>query len=130
MAAYSGKNGLIKAGATPVGESKGWTIDEEIEAHDATAQRDATRKDVAGFASFTGSFTVNDDPADLGQQALTLGAEIAFEFMSQGETTGRPKLSGTCLITKIGHVVPMEGINERSYDFKSNGGALVSGAVA
>ncbi len=80
MATHHGKEGVVKAGGTGIGELTGFTLETTADVVEDTQLSDATKSFVAGRTSFSGSLDMNYDETDSPQQTLTVGSEISLFY--------------------------------------------------
>ena len=78
MATHHGKEGVVKAGGSGIGELTGFTLETTADVVEDTALTDATKSFIAGRTSFSGSLDMNYDETDSPQQTLTVGSSIDF----------------------------------------------------
>lgn len=129
MAKTHGKGGSIDIGANLLGETVSWTIDENIDVADQTAQGDTAKTYLTGIADWSGSAECLFDKADTAQAAATLGSTATTHFHPEGQTTGDADWNGTALITAVSLSAPMGDVVKISYTFQGNG-ALTKGTHA
>jgi hypothetical protein len=70
MATHHGKEGVVTAGGTGVGELTGFTLETTADVVEDTALTDATKSFVAGRTSFSGTLEMNYDEQEC--QLITL----------------------------------------------------------
>ena len=78
MATHHGKEGVVTAGGTAVGELTSFTLETTGDVVEDTALTDATKSFVAGRTSFSGTLEMSYDETDSPQQTLTAGTSINF----------------------------------------------------
>ena len=84
MATHHGKEGVVKAGGTGIGEITGFTLETTGDVVEDTALTDAAKSFLAGRTSFSGTLEMNYDETDSPQQTLTVGREnIAQEVQAR-----------------------------------------------
>lgn len=81
----TGKNGQIKIGSTVIADITDWTLDLKIPLADATAMRDAFKKNLSLIREWSG--TVKGFYGNASEQTLTLGSFLAATT-SGGATSG------------------------------------------
>ena len=128
MATHHGKEGVVTAGGTGVGELTGFTLETTADVVEDTALTDATKSFLAGRTSFSGTLEMNYDETDTPQQTLTAGSEIAFVLLPEGNASGDEKFTGTGIITGMSVSNAMDAIVTRSITFQGTG-ALVRATV-
>jgi len=121
MATHFGKEGVVTAGGTGVGELTGFTLETTADVVEDTALTDATKSFVAGRTSFSGTLEMHYDETDSPQQTLTAGSEIAFILLPEGNASGDEKFSGSGIITGMSVNNAMDGIVSRSVTFQGTG---------
>ena len=121
MATHHGKEGVVKAGGTGIGELTGFTLETTGDVVEDTALSDATKSFVAGRTSFSGTLEMHYDETDSPQQTLTAGSEIAFILLPEGNASGDEKFSGSGIITGMSVNNAMDGIVSRSVTFQGTG---------
>ena len=128
MATHHGKEGVVTAGGTAVGELTGFTIETTGDVVEDTQLSDAAKTFVAGRTSFSGSLEMNYDETDSPQETLTAGSSISFILLPEGNTSGDQSFTGTGIITGMSINNAMDGIVSRSVTFQGTG-ALTKGTV-
>ena len=128
MATHHGKEGVVTAGGSGVGELTGFTLETTADVVEDTALTDATKSFVAGRTSFSGTLEMNYDETDSPQQTLTAGSSISFVLLPEGNSSGDEKFTGTGIITGMSVNNSMDAIISRSVTFQGTG-ALTRGTV-
>ena len=128
MATHHGKEGVVKAGGTAIGELSGFTIETTADVVEDTELSDATKSFLAGRTSFSGSLDMNYDETDSPQQTLTVGSSIAFILLPEGDTSGDESFSGSGIVTGMSVTNGMDAVVTRSVTFQGTG-ALTRGTV-
>ena len=128
MATHHGKEGVVTAGGTGVGELTGFTLETTADVVEDTALTDATKSFVTGRTSFSGTLEMTYDETDSPQQTLAAGSSIAFVLLPEGNTSGDEKFTGTGIITGMSVSNAMDAIVTRSITFQGTG-ALVRATV-
>ena len=128
MATHHGKEGVVTAGGSGIGELTGFTLETTGDVVEDTALTDATKSFVAGRTSFSGTLEMHYDETDSPQQTLTAGSSIAFILLPEGNSTGDESFTGTGIVTGMSVGVPLDGITTRSVTFQGTG-ALTRGTV-
>ena len=128
MATHHGKEGVVTAGGTAVGELTSFTIETTGDVVEDTQLSDATKSFVAGRTSFSGTLEMHYDETDSPQQTLTAGSSISFILLPEGNTSGDESFTGTGIITGMSVNNAMDGIVSRSVTFQGTG-ALTRGTV-
>ena len=128
MATHHGKEGVVTAGGTGIGELTGFTLETTGDVVEDTALTDATKSFVAGRTSFSGTLEMHYDETDSPQQTLTAGSEISFVLLPEGNSSGDESFTGTGIITGMSVTNGMDAIISRSVTFQGTG-TLTRGTV-
>ena len=128
MATHHGKEGVVTAGGTGVGELTGFTLETTGDVVEDTALTDATKSFVAGRTSFSGTLEMHYDETDSPQQTLTAGSSIAFILLPEGADSGDESFTGTGIVTGMSVTNAMDAIITRSVTFQGTG-TLTRGTV-
>ena len=128
MATHHGKEGVVTAGGTAVGELTGFTLETTGDVVEDTALTDATKSFVAGRTSFSGTLEMHFDETDTPQTSLTAGSSIAFILLPEGNSSGDRSFSGTGIVTGMSVNNSMDAIVSRTVTFQGTG-ALTIGTV-
>ena len=128
MATHHGKEGVVKAGGSGIGELTGFTLETTADVVEDTQLSDSTKSFVAGRTSFSGSLEMSYDETDSPQQTLTAGTSISFVLGAEGDGSGDEIFSGSGIITGMSVSVPLDGITTRSVTFQGTG-ALTRGTA-
>ena len=128
MATHHGKEGVVKAGGSGIGELTGFTLETTADVVEDTALTDATKSFVAGRTSLSGSLDMSYDETDSPQQTLTVGSSIAFVLLPEGNSSGDESFSGTGIVTGMSVTNGMDAIITRSVTFQGTG-TLTRGTV-
>ncbi len=128
MATHHGKEGVVTAGGTGVGELTGFTLETTGDVVEDTALTDATKSFVAGRTSFSGTLEMHFDETDSPQTSLTAGSSIAFILLPEGNSSGDRSFSGTGIVTGMSVNNSMDAIVSRTVTFQGTG-ALTIGTV-
>ena len=121
MATHFGKEGVVKAGGTGIGELTGFTLETTADVVEDTQLSDATKSFVAGRTSFSGTLEMSYDETDSPQQTLTAGTTIAFILAPEGNSTGDETFTGSGIVTGMSVNVTLDGITTRSVTFQGTG---------
>ena len=121
MATHHGKEGVVTAGGTAVGELTSFTLETTADVVEDTALSDATKSFVTGRTSFSGTLEMSYDETDSPQQTLTAGSSISFILLPEGNTSGDEKFSGTGIITGMSVNNAMDAIVSRTITFQGTG---------
>jgi hypothetical protein len=128
MATHHGKEGVVKAGGTVVGELTSFTLETTGDVVEDTALTDATKSFVAGRTSFSGTLEMHFDETDSPQVTLLAGSSIAFILLPEGATSGDRSFTGTGIVTGMSVNNSMDAIISRTVTFQGTG-ALTIGTV-
>ena len=128
MATHHGKEGVVTAGGTGIGELTGFTLETTGDVVEDTALTDATKSFVAGRTSFSGTLEMHFDETDTPQTSLVAGASIAFILLPEGNSSGDRSFSGTGIVTGMSVNNSMDAIISRTVTFQGTG-ALTIGTV-
>jgi len=128
MATHHGKEGVVKAGGTAVGELTGFTLETTGDVVEDTALTDATKSFVAGRTSFSGTLEMHFDETDSPQTSLVAGASLAFILLPEGNASGDRSFTGTGIVTGMSVNNSMDAIISRTVTFQGTG-ALTIGTV-
>ncbi len=128
MATHHGKEGVVTAGGTAVGELTGFTLETTGDVVEDTALTDSTKSFVAGRTSFSGTLEMHYDETDAQQETLTAGSSISFVLLPEGNDTGDQSFTGTGIVTGMSVNNAMDSVVSRSVTFQGTG-ALTKGTV-
>jgi hypothetical protein len=128
MATHHGKEGVVTAGGSAIGELTGFTIETTGDVVEDTQLSDSTKSFLAGRTSFSGTLEMNYDEADAQQETLTAGSEISFVLLPEGNTTGDQSFTGTGIVTGMSVNNAMDAVVSRSVTFQGTG-SLTKGTV-
>ena len=128
MATHFGKEGVVTAGGTGIGELTGYTLETTADVVEDTQLSDSTKSFVAGRTSFSGTLDMSYDETDSPQQTLTAGTTIAFILAPEGNSSGDETFTGSGIVTGMSVNVTLDGITTRSVTFQGTG-ALTRGTV-
>jgi hypothetical protein len=128
MATHHGKEGVVTAGGTAIGELTGFTIETTGDVVEDTQLSDSAKSFLAGRTSFSGSLEMHYDEADAQQETLTAGSSISFVLLPEGNDTGDQSFTGTGIVTGMSINNAMDGIVSRSVTFQGTG-ALTKSTV-
>ena len=128
MATHHGKEGVVTAGGTGVGELTGFKLETSGDVVEDTALTDATKSFVAGRTSFSGTLEMHYDETDSPQQTLTAGSSISFVLLPEGNSSGDESFTGTGIVTGMSVNNAMDEIISRTVTFQGTG-TLTRGTV-
>ena len=121
MATHFGKEGVVTAGGTGIGELTGYTLETTADVVEDTQLSDSTKSFVAGRTSFSGTLEMSYDETDSPQQTLTAGTTIAFILAPEGNGSGDETYTGSGIVTGMSVNVSLDGITTRSVTFQGTG---------
>jgi|TARA_R100001594_G_scaffold85374_1_gene119827 hypothetical protein len=121
MATHFGKEGVVTAGGTGIGELTGYTLETTADVVEDTQLSDSTKSFVAGRTSFSGTLEMSYDETDSPQQTLTAGTTIAFILAPEGNGSGDETFTGSGIVTGMSVNVSLDGITTRSVTFQGTG---------
>ena len=121
MATHFGKEGVVTAGGTGIGELTGYTLETTADVVEDTQLSDATKSFVSGRTSFSGTLEMSYDETDTPQQTLTAGTTIAFILAPEGNASGDETFTGTGIVTGMSVNVTLDGITTRTVTFQGTG---------
>ena len=126
MAVVHGKEGLVKAGGTAIGDLTGFTLETTGDVVESTALSDSDKSFTAGRTSFSGSLDMNFNRANAPQATLLAGSSIAFILYPEGATSGDRTYTGSGIVTGMSTTNSMDSMATRSVTFQGNGTLTVS----
>lgn len=131
MSTTAGNDGVVKVGANAVAEITSWNIDETADVLEDTAMGDEWKSHKSGgIKSWSGNIEAHWDATDAtGQEAMTIGSEVALMMYPGGDGSGNKELSGNAIIQSISISVPKDGLVSASFTVTGNG-ALNKSTVA
>ena len=121
MATHHGKEGVVTAGGTAIGELTGFTIETTGDVVEDTQLSDSEKSFLAGRTSFSGTLEMHYDETDAQQETLTAGSSISFVLLPEGNSTGDQSFTGSGIITGMSINNTMDGIVARSVTFQGTG---------
>tara|TARA_R110002153_G_scaffold107131_1_gene247098 strand:- start:44 stop:430 length:387 start_codon:yes stop_codon:yes gene_type:complete len=121
MATHFGKEGVVTAGGTGIGELTGYTLETTADVVEDTQLSDSTKSFVTGRTSFSGSLDMSYDETDSPQQTLTAGTTIAFILAPEGNASGDETFTGSGIVTGMSVNVTLDGITTRTVTFQGTG---------
>ena len=121
MATHHGKEGVVKAGGTAIGEITGFTLETTADVVEDTELSDSTKSFLAGRTSFSGTLEMSYDETDSPQQTLTAGSSIAFILLPEGATSGDESFTGSGIVTGMSVNNGMDAVITRSVTFQGTG---------
>jgi hypothetical protein len=121
MATHHGKEGVVTAGGTAIGEITGFTLETTADVVEDTQLTDAAKSFITGRTSFSGSLDMNYDEADAQQETLVVGSEISFVLLPEGNSAGDQSFTGTGIVTGMSITNGMDAIVSRNVTFQGTG---------
>ena len=128
MATHHGKEGVVTAGGTAVGELTSFTIETTGDVVEDTQLSDSAKTFLAGRTSFSGTLEMHYDETDAQQETLTAGSSISFVLLPEGNTSGDQSFTGTGIVTGMSINNAMDAVVSRSVTFQGTG-ALTKSTV-
>ncbi len=126
MAVVHGKEGVVKAGGTAIGDLTGFTLETTGDVVESTALSDSDKSFTAGRTSFSGSLDMNFNREDAQQVTLLAGSSIAFIVYPEGTTSGDRTFTGTGIVTGMSTNNSMDGVVSRSVTFQGTGALTIA----
>ena len=121
MAVVHGKEGVVKAGGSAIGNLTGFTLETTADVVEKTAIDDGTKSFISGRTSFSGSLDMNFNREDAQQVTLLAGSSIAFIVYPEGTTSGDRTFTGTGIVTGMSINDALDSIVTRSITFQGTG---------
>ena len=121
MATHHGKEGVVTAGGTAIGEVTGFTLETTADVVEDTQLSDAAKSFITGRTSFSGSLDMNYDKSDAQQETLVVGSEISFVLLPEGNDSGDQSFTGTGIVTGMSITNGMDAIVSRNVTFQGTG---------
>ena len=121
MATHHGKEGVVKAGGTAIGELTGFTLETTADVVEDTQLSDATKSFLAGRTSFSGTLEMSYDETDSPQQTLAVGSSISFVLLPEGDSSGDESFTGSGIVTGMSVNNAMDAVITRSVTFQGTG---------
>jgi hypothetical protein len=128
MATHHGKEGVVTAAGTAIGEVTGFTLETAADVTEDTQLTDSAKTFVLTRTSFSGTIEMHYDETDTPQTTLLSGSSIAFILLPEGNTVGDEKFSGTGLVTGVSISNAMDAVVARTVTFQGTG-SLTIGTV-
>ena len=125
MATHHGKEGVVKAGGTGIGELTGFTLETTGDVVESTKMADSAKTFVAGRTSFSGTLEMHFDETDSAQTQMTAGASLTFKLLPEGSSSGDRKFEGAGIITGMSVNQPLDGIVARNVTFQGTGALTI-----
>ena len=126
MATYKGSDGVVTIGGTAVGEIRSFSVEESADTIEDTAMGDTSRSYKSSLKSFSASIDALFDNDDSGQDALTIGSEVACIFRSQGTGSTNMERSGTGIVTGVSINQSYDGLVETSFTLQGTGALAIA----
>jgi hypothetical protein len=126
MATYKGSDGVVTIGGTAVGEIRSFSVEESADTIEDTAMGDSSRSYKSSLKSFSASIDALFDNDDSGQDALTIGSEVACIFRSQGTGSTNMERSGTGIVTGVSINQSYDGLVETSFTLQGTGALSIA----
>ena len=126
MAVVHGKEGIVKAGGTAIGDLTGFTLETSADVVESTAIGDSDKSFISGRTSFSGSLDMNFNRDNAPQATLLVGSTIAFIVYPEGGTSGDRTYTGSGIVTGMSTNNTMDALVSRSVSFQGTGTLAVS----
>lgn len=117
----AGSVAVVSGGTTVIGSVKEWSLDIAHNTPETTAFGDSWRTYIAGIREFSGSLSLNVDPADAAQTTVRnaiLNGSAAFTFRFYAGTN---YYAGSALVSGISPSLGFDGVWENSADIQGSG---------
>ena len=121
MARFTGRLGVVKIGATPIGGMVNWSLNIEADVADASSMDDEWDQNLEGSKRWSGDFTVRADRSETSLDGLVIGALVALSFHPEGDAVGTKFRSGSARITSIGESVARSETVDMAFSFTGDG---------
>ncbi len=131
MSTHAGSEGIVRISTNVIAEVISFTLEQSHSLVGDTELSDTDESFIvgAGKNSWSGQLECHLDETDAsGQEAMTIGAEVALELYPEGTTTGDLKFSGNAIVTSISRSNSDGESVKRSMSFTGNG-ALTQGTA-
>lgn len=129
MARYKGHEGAAEVGASAIGEIESFDIEMTVAELDANIMGSDWTDVEGGQKSASGTISVLRDPADAGQTALALDADVTLTLYPEGNTTGLTEISGSFKVTSVSRSVSVGDLVKTTYNVR-NKGEITVGTVS
>ena len=124
MATHTGNGGVVKVGATPsaVAEVRDFSLTLSADTIETSIMGSTGRTYASGMTSGSGSITCYWDETDTnGQEALTIGVDIAAELYPEGTGAGATYYDFQAIVTDVTVSTSFDGMVERTFSFTVDG---------
>jgi hypothetical protein len=128
MATHHGKEGVVKTGSNVTGEVTSFTLETTADVVEDTALSDSAKTFLAGRTSFSGTIECNWDETDTSQEECTVGSELTFTLLPEGNASGDASYAGSGIVTGMSISNTLDGVITRSITFQGSG-ALTVGTI-
>lgn len=129
MATYKGKEGVISADGSFIGEVRSFELTiTSNEVDTSTMGSDWTGTNSTQL-SWKGTCEAFWDFEDAGQVAIPVGQKVAIDFFPAGNSTGKRLESGSALVMSVNRSQSHDNIVTATFEFTGDG-PLTVGAVA
>ena len=126
MATHTGSEGLIKIGATTVGELRSYTLEQTADTIEDTSMGDSSRTYKSALKGFSGSASLFFDEADAGQILIVVGSEIGIKVFPEGASAGDKFYEGNAIVTAYNVSASFDGMVEAEMTFTGTGALSLS----
>lgn len=121
MAKITGTNGAVKSGALVVGSVTEFSVERTGETVEDSVLGQTEKSFVPDRTSWAGSMTVLYDPADTGQDTLTINAELELHLIPGGDTAGNEDFNGSVILTGVSLPVAAGAMVSKNVSFQGTG---------
>lgn len=129
MGTHSGNGGSVKVDGELVAEVVSFDLTIRIGTIDDSAMGDEWESYITHLKGWSGTMNCHWDESDTdGQNALTIGTEVALSLGPEGHASGDTVYSGTAIVEEIGISASKDSVVSRNFTFRGKG-PLVEAAV-
>lgn len=121
MATHVGKDGFLTAGATSVGELRGYTLNETSDVVEDTVIGDDWKTRKSTLRDWNCSGDLFWDEADAGQLKLTVGSVVTLALYPEGAASGDTYKQGSSIITSFNITGRHDSLVEANFTADGNG---------
>ena len=129
MATHTGNGGVVKVGSSPstVAEVRDFSLSLSADTIETSVMGSTGRTYSPGMTSGSGSITCYWDETDTnGQEALTIGVDIAAELYPEGTASGAKYYDFQAIVTDVTVSTSFDGMVERTFSFTVDGNVTLS----
>lgn len=128
MAVQTGKNGQISIGATPIAQTRSWSLETTADPIEHSVIGNEWREFLTTMSGWSCTVEGYYDVSDTGAAALNLGSEVAVELQPAGGTSGEKQYDGNAVVTAYNETAAFDGMVEFTATLQGTG-ALVESTV-